>query len=313
MNNKYSEKDYIDKCNELNLFYVGSHKIKKLGTIIDFICPKHKDKGVQSKDWSHFHTYTIGCVYCTGRYKTTSEIIKEINNSNIELLSEYTGNEKPIKCKCNICNYEWTTQPKILITNKSGCPKCGKEKAVKNETKSKEQFIYEMSLIDPDIEILGDYKNTHTKIKCKCRRCDNIWYGFPANLLNKSAGCSNCSISNGEKTLLNTLQKLHIHFIPQYQINDGIHKRPLRFDAFDFKNNIAYEYNGEQHYYPVDFAGKGDEWANKQFVFSQERDLAKINYCCHNNIQIVIIPYWQKNNMDNFILNTDKENIILLR
>lgn len=307
MKNKYTEKDYVNKCNELKLIYVGNHKAKKVGTVIDFICPKHKDKGIQSKDWSHFRTYTIGCGYCTGRYKTTSEIIKEINNPNIEFLSEYIGNEKPIKCKCNICNHEWTTQPKVLITNKSGCPKCGKLKAVKNETKSKEQFVYEMSLINSDIEILGEYINTHTKIKCRCKKCDNVWYGFPANLLNKSAGCPKCSISNGEKTLLDTLQQLHVNYIPQYPIYDGIRKRPLRFDAFDFENNIAYEYNGEQHYYPVDFAGKGEEWANQQFALTQERDLAKIDYCYHKNIEIIIIPYWKKNNMVDFIFNINKE------
>lgn len=310
MNNKYTEKDYINKCNELNLIYVGNHKSKKIGTMIDFICPKHKDKDIQSKDWSHFHTYTIGCGYCTGRYKTTQEIIEEIDNPNIEILSEYKGNEKSIKCRCNICNHEWITQPKVLITNKAGCPKCGKKKAIKNETKSKEQFVYEMSLINSDIKILGDYINTHTKIKCECKICNNIWHGFPANLLNKSAGCPKCNISNGEKLLLESLKKLNINFIPQYPINDGIHKKPLRFDAFDFKNNIAYEYNGEQHYYPVDFAGKGEEWANKQFNLTQERDISKINYCCQNNIKLIIIPYWQKNDMVEVISKLNKEEII---
>ena len=35
MKNKYTEKDYINKCNELNLIYVGNHKAKKVGTMID--------------------------------------------------------------------------------------------------------------------------------------------------------------------------------------------------------------------------------------------------------------------------------------
>ena len=37
MKNKYTEKDYINKCNELNLIYVENHKQIKVGTIIDFI------------------------------------------------------------------------------------------------------------------------------------------------------------------------------------------------------------------------------------------------------------------------------------
>lgn len=59
--------------------------------------------------------------------------------------------------------------PKVLITNGSGCPVCGKKKAIKSETKTLNQFISEIANVNPDIEILGDYKNTHTKIKCKCK------------------------------------------------------------------------------------------------------------------------------------------------
>lgn len=305
--NKYTEQDYIKKCNELNLIYVGYHKEKKLGTVIDFICKKHKDKGVQSKDWSHFRNYTYGCPYCSGRYKTNKEIYKEMNNENIELLTEYKGSEKPITCRCKICGYIWTTIPKVLTTNKSGCPKCGREKATKAETKTREQFILEMSKIDNSIEIIGDYVNTHTKIKCRCKRCGRIWFAYPANLLNKSAGCPGCNASIGEKLMLDILTSLGIDYVPQYPIKDGIHKKPLRFDAFDKNNNIAYEFNGEQHYYPVDFAGKGEEWANEQFKITKERDSSKLKYCKKNNIDIVIIPYWEKDNMEHIIKNNIKE------
>ncbi len=74
-----------------------------------------------------------------------------------------------------------------------------KKKAIKGETKSQEQFVFELKNVNPDIIVLGDYVNTHTKIKCKCNICGTIWYGYPANLLNSSAGCLGCNISNGEK------------------------------------------------------------------------------------------------------------------
>lgn len=305
--NKYTEKDYIEKCKELNLIYIGYSKNSKKGTMIDFICKKHKCKGIQSKDWSHFKNYTYGCSYCSGRGKTNEDIYKEMHDKNIILLTEYKGNEKPISCECKVCKNIWTTLPKVLITNKSGCPKCGKIKAVKAETKTKEQFILEMSKVDASIEILGDYINTHTKIKCQCKKCGKIWSGYPANLLNKSAGCPGCNISIGEKLLLDTLTSLGIDYIPQYPINDGIHKRPLRFDAFDKYNNIAFEFNGEQHYFPVDFAGNGEEWAIEQFKITKERDRSKLNYCRKNNIRIITIPYWEKDNIKQILEDSIKE------
>ena len=80
-----------------------------------------------------------------------------------------------------------------------------------------------------------------------------------------------------------------------------------RFDAFDTINNIAFEYNGEQHYYPIDFAGKGIEWSNYTFNQTVERDNSKIKYCNANNIPLIIIPYWEKDNMKNIIISKLKE------
>lgn len=301
MKNKYIEEDYINKCKEFGLIYLGFHKHKHKGTMVNFICPQHKHKGMQSKDWSHFKTYTYGCSYCSGRGKTTDEIRTEIKQDHVEIISEYLGNEKPIKCKCKLCGNIWTTLPKVLITNGSGCPKCGKKKAIKGETKTREAFIFQLALINPDIEVIGEYKSTHKSIKCKCKICNGEWNAYPANLLNKSAGCIYCNMSIGEREMLRTLTKLCIHYIPQFSFDDGIHKRKLRFDAYNMENKIAFEYNGEQHYKAVDFAGKGDEWAKRQYELTRERDASKYDYCNRNGIKLVIIPYWERNNMKEII------------
>lgn len=304
---KYTEQDYINKCKEFDVEYVGSRKEKKLGTVIDFICKKHREKGVQSVDWSHFHTYKYGCKYCSGRGKTNKDIIPMIKNKDVKLISDYIGNEKPIKCKCRKCGNTWTTLPKILITNGAGCPVCGRAKANLGESKSHEQFVIELQNINPDIEVIGIYTGTHKKIKCRCKSDGTVWYGYPANLLSKSAGCPTCNISNGEKEMISILKKLKINYIQQYSISDCIYERKLKFDAFDIDNNIVFEYNGEQHYRPVDFANKGNDWANAQFELTKNRDNAKIEYCKQNKIPMIIVPYWEKDNMESFILSKINE------
>lgn len=304
---KYTEKDYINKCKEFGVKYIGFHKHKHYGTMIDFICPKHDNKGIQSKDWSHFKTYSYGCSYCSGRGKTTDEIRAEVKQDHVEIISEYLGNEKPIKCKCKICDNIWTTLPKVLVTNGSGCPICGKEKAIRGETKTLESFKNQLLLINPDIEIIGKYKNTHTLIKCRCKICNGVWDAYPANLLNKSAGCLYCNISIGEKEMLNTLSKLSIEYIPQFSFNDGVHKRKLRFDAYNVENKIAFEYNGEQHYKPVDFASKGTVWAKSQYALTQKRDDSKYDYCKRNGIKLIIVPYWERDNIEKIIVQKLKE------
>ena len=130
-----------------------------------------------------------------------------------------------------------------------------------------------------------------------------MWYGYPANLLNQTAGCPTCNMSIGERKLLDILSKNNINYIPQYSKNDCKYKSKLRFDAFDVDNNIAFEFNGEQHYFPVDFANKGEEWARLEFERTIIRDNTKIKYCNDNEIPIIIIPYWECDNMESFIMN----------
>lgn len=76
----------------------------------------------------------------------------------------------------------------------------------------------------------------------------------------------------------------------------------VRIEYVVIEHNIAFDYNGEQHYGPVDFAGKGIEWAKKQFQLTKNRDKSKIEYCHKNKIPIIIIPYWEKDNIESFII-----------
>lgn len=298
---KYTEDDYKRKCQELNLIYIGNSKHKKKGTMIHFVCPIHKDKGTQLSDWSHFKSYTKGCPYCTGRYKTSDEVLSEIKGLHIEFLSEYKGCEKPIKCRCKTCGHEWTTVPKVFTTNKSGCPVCGLRVRSEKRTKTQEQFEKELSVVNSDIDVVGKYIGTHKKIRCHCRICDIYWDAYPANLLNKSAACPNCNISNGEREMVQCLREIGLNIEQQKTLKYLSDRNPLRLDAYCEDLRIAFEYNGEQHYRAVDFAGRGDEWALKQFKLTQIRDSAKKRILDENNIRLITVPYWERDNIKSYL------------
>lgn len=123
-----------------------------------------------------------------------------------------------------------------------------------------------------------------------------------SSILYKDRGCPYCSGTTGERLMNQILEELGHYCTPQYKFNECRYINPLKYDLYDEQDNIAYEYNGEQHYFPVDFAGKGEEWARNQFIINQTRDKIKIDYCNKNNIPLIIIPYWEKDNMKNFIL-----------
>lgn len=312
MRKQYTEDDYKTNCKDKKLIYIKYSKQPKKGTMIHFICPKHKDKGAQIKDWSHFRTYTYGCSYCSGRGQTTEEIQQKVQNPDVKIISPYLGNEKPIECECIKCHYRWITLPKVLITNGSGCPQCGLEKRKNIRRKSTQEFIFELQLVNPNIKVIGEYINTHTPIKCQCLIDGNIWYAYPANLLNRSAGCPRCNLSLHESEMISILIDLKFNVISQYTIHDCKYIKNLRFDAFDVGRNIAFEYNGEQHYSPIDFAGKGEEWAKNEFALTQKRDEAKKEYCLKNNILLIIIPFWEQKHMKDYIISKLEEANISL-
>lgn len=57
--------------------------------------------------------------------------------------------------------------------------------------KTHEEFINELNIKNPNIEVLGKYINAHIKIKCKCKICGCIWDSIPNNLL-RDRGCPEC-------------------------------------------------------------------------------------------------------------------------
>lgn len=55
--------------------------------------------------------------------------------------------------------------------------------------------------------------------------------------------------------------------------------------------NIAIECQGEQHYFPVDFAGKGEEWAIDKFKQIQKLDEEKLKLCNENGVKLLYIKF----------------------
>ena len=83
---------------------------------------------------------------------------------------------------------------------------------------------------------------------------------------------------------------------------DCIDKRPLSFDFYVPQCNTCIEYQGIQHYKPVERFG-GEE----QFIIQQKHDMIKKEYCAKNNINLIEIPYWY--NTDDKISEFLKSNL----
>jgi len=61
--------------------------------------------------------------------------------------------------------------------------------------KTTEELKGELSKVNPDIEVLGEYAQNHTPIDVKCRICGHEWSAEPNNLLS-GKGCPKCRRKN---------------------------------------------------------------------------------------------------------------------
>lgn len=210
-------------------------------------------------------------------------------NPTYELLTPYIRSEDKIKCRCKIHDFVWESYPSTLLKG-GNCPRCSGKYQWSTENFKKEMFI-----INPDIEILGEYINTKTNILARCIPCDYTWSVGPRHLLT-GRGCPKCSMSRGERKVSNFLKEHNIDFQIEYKLDGCKVKRELPFDFVIFNDGVpkvAIEYQGIQHYEPLEFFGGEDGLEKRKYY-----DDIKREYCISNNIKLIEIPYWDYNNIE---------------
>lgn len=235
-----------------------------------------------------------GCPKCANNIrKTHNEYVKEIIllYPNIKVIGTYISANTPILHKCLVDEYEWLAKPTNILCGK-GCPKCGG-----TMQKSHEEYVYEVLQVNPDIEVVGMYINSKTPILHKCKIDEYKWYAYPSNIL-KGRGCPQCIESNGERQIRLCLEKYNIKYETQKSFQNCRDVKPLPFDFYLPNYNVCIEYDGRQHYEPVEYFG-GQE-AFKKIV---KHDNIKTDFCKNNGIQLLRIPYYKnvEEELNNFL------------
>ena len=102
----------------------------------------------------------------------------------------------------------------------------------------------------------------------------------------RGAGCPKCYRSHGETKIAKLLSEKNVIYKEQHKVHSN--NRIYKIDFYIEYNNKKYaiEYNGIQHYEPVDYFG-GEE----KFISQQQRDFELKIYCQNNNIKLFEIKY----------------------
>jgi Zn finger protein HypA/HybF involved in hydrogenase expression len=265
--------------------YLGFEVIKQR----KYFLLKCNDCDYTFKQYVYSHLKGISCPKCAGNVKLSiSDIIQRGDTEKYEYIELLENNR--IKIKCKKCNNIFTPSIDNHLNKNSGCPKCaGNYNFTLDEIKEKGISIHGDKYFYLDII----HKNKVKYIKLKCKKCNHIFNQIVDNHLNKLNGCIICkSASKGVEQIEKYLVSNSIKYIREKSFDDCKHIRKLFFDFYLPEQNILIEFNGRQHYEPVNYFGGKNKFENQKI-----KDDIKVNFCSDKNIKLLIISYKETKNI----------------
>ena len=275
-------KEYIEKegYTLLSKEYINN------STNLDMLCPQgHKYN-------ANFNNFKKGyrCKKCAGLETVEFEYVKEylFEQYNYTYIGgEYKNAKSELLIKCDK-GHEFTTNWNKIQQGKCHCRECYNEYWYNKEKEYANKYGFEI--------INKEYANMQTKIKFKCSKGHIFKKTFNAFKSNKS--CPYCSASSGEYAISLILDKLRIDGIFQHTFPNCKDVQVLPFDFYLPQYNLIIEYDGKQHFEIVP-QFDGEEGFIKRII----HDAIKNQYCEDNNINILRIPFWEFDNIEELITN----------
>lgn len=296
-----------DECEQKGYRLITPY-IHRSDSKFEYICKKHQEKGIQVSYYDRMVNREQGCKYCgiesRGiKHRTDEDIfIKTAEEKGFEYIDcdyprrkcGFTKARLHLICKKHVDKGVQYFTYDNLVRNISGCRYCA------GYDRSKKDLQEQINELGLDITIL-EY-NSYTDLRCRCNQCGCEWNNKGVNLT-QGHGCPICKKSKGEIAIQKCLTKWDIEYVPQKTFDNCRDIGLLPFDFYLPQHNTLIEYDGIQHYKPIDFDGKGYEDAYKKFQNTKKHDNIKSNFCLDNNINLIRIPYWEfeNNNLEQYL------------
>jgi len=247
---------------------------------INILCSKHGEYAIR-----YDHLIDYGCSKCS---KENKNIIKQENFINRSKLLHnnkylydkviYVNNRKKVIINC-VIHGDFLMSPFNHYTSKQGCKYCNyklttEEFISRSKVIHKERYNYDKSF----------YINDKNKIEIICDLHGSFFQRPSSHFAGN--GCPSCKESLGEKIISNFFDINHIKYDRQRSFDGCRNKLKLKFDFYLPDINILIEYDGIQHYKPIDFFGGTNR-------FNYEINLQKIKneFCLKNKIKLIRISY----------------------
>lgn len=302
---RIGKEEIIKRCKETHgdTYRYDLVDTNKVSDRIKIICEKH---GV-FEQFAFHHINGNGCPVCATENKarklslTQEEFIKRAK----EIHNGFYTYEKTVFV---------TTKKKVIVTcpkhgdfetiaanhlKGGGCPHCARERNAVACRNTQEDFLRRAK------EIHGDrygyekaiYQTLETSVTITCPEHGDFSQTPMSHLQGK--GCPHCHRSKGEVRVANFLNRNNIQFEIQKKIENLNLFGGRKYFLLDFylpKYNTVIEYNGEQHYKPVQWFG-----GLENYDLQKMRDESLRQYCNENKIKLIEIPYTEFDNIEEIL------------
>lgn len=278
-------------------------------TKVKIKCPKH---GVFEQCPDH-HLQGKGCPKCGKEERGNSK--RKLVGKFIEQASakhsidydysqvQYVNNRTPVKI---ICPYHGSfMQSPYSHLSGRGCPICGKVKQVQKQTLSSKSFVDKANQVHShkyDYSKVS-YVNRKVPVEIECPK-HGVFIQSPSKHLN-GQGCPKCTLKSQTKIykiLCDAFPNEDILFEVGQQIVKWIENQ--RLDIYFPKYNIAVEYDGEQHFMPIEHFG-----GLIRLTQQKQEDILKEYKCAQNNCILYRLKYNYAESDLNALIQSIKINI----
>ena len=261
----YSLVEYINCSTPVNIIYNTNIYIQKPINHLQGFCP---ERIVNKMNTDSFINLAI------------SKFGKKYDYSMTKFVDRY----KKVKIIFDGVIYDQTPDDHL----RGSCP----EKRIGKKTTH--EFIEESKKIHLDQKYdysLVDYIDKKTKVKIIYK--DEIYEILPRYHLKYGVIINR---SRGETIIKKSLTKIGFNFKQQYSFFNCRVSKKLRFDFYLPDHNTCIEFDGIQHYIPIDYFG-----GSPTFEEQKKRDKIKDNFCLEQNINLVRIPYFKIDEIDSIL------------
>jgi hypothetical protein len=240
-----------------------------------------------------------GCSKC-GHIKQSAINIDNFRNKFIEKTKEVHGDkynyskvnyQKAIEKVVIICDIhgEFEQTPNSHLQG-NGCYYCGIEIIRNNQFKNQDQIIERFKKIHGNKYDYTkvEYKYSKNKVIIICKEHGEFEQTPHKHLFGR--GCPKCLYKNEQecREILEKLTCKKFNKIVKMFVIDGTW---YELDGYNEELKMAFEYQGEQHYFQIDHFHREDNSLLKQ----QIRDEIKKRLCKKEKIKLIEIPYYIEN------------------